>query len=208
MPSQRPWLPNPPDGTAICPGFDGSINNDTTGIRAQTMTGHAFTPRWGPTLDTPTLWNPAEHGGRIPHGEVDAAVDELHSRFVVVRQYCDPEDWETDIEAWALRYGEEKVIVWPTNSVNRMYPEIRRFEADLREGRITNDGCPVTEAHMANAKKVAKPGQKYILGKPNETQKIDLAMCSILANAAVRDSLAAGWEPVKPRPKVRVWRSG
>lgn len=207
MPNPRPWLPNPPDGTPICLGFDGSINNDTTGIRAQTMTGFAFTPRWGPDRETPTFWDPKEHGDRIPHSEVDVAVDELFDRYVVVRMYADPEDWNTDIETWALRHGEEHVVEWPTNSISRMYEEIRRFEADLANGRITQDGCPITELHMGNAKKVAKPGQKYILGKPNETQKIDLAMCSILANAAVRDSLAAGWEPPKPRAKVRVWRS-
>jgi len=208
MPSQRPWLPSPPDGTAIGLAFDGSVNNDWTAIRAQTMTGFSFTPRWGPDRETPTIWNPREHGDRIPHGQVDMALDEIFDRFIVCRFYYDPEDWTTDGERWAEKHGEEKVIEWPTNQVGRMYPEIRRFEADLREGLITQDGCPYTEAHMGNAKKVAKPGQKYILGKPNETQKIDLAMCSILANAAVRDALAEGWSPPKPRAKVRVWRSG
>lgn len=207
MQLQRPWLPNPPDGTPICLGFDGSVNNDWTGIRAETMTGYSFTPRWGPTPDTPTIWNPREHGDRIPHSEVDAALDEIFDRFVIARFYADPEDWTTDIERWAAKFGEEKVIEWPTNQVARMYPEIRRFEADLREGLITHDGCPITTAHMGNAKKVGKPGQKYILAKPNENQKIDLAMCSILANAAVRDALAAGWSAPKPRAKVRVWRS-
>jgi hypothetical protein len=206
MSAQRPWLPNPPDGTPIGLAFDGSVNNDFTVLRAQTMTGFSFTPRWGPTPDTPTIWNPREHGDRIPHAQVATAIDEIFSRFVVARFYYDPEDWTTDGEAWAAKHGEEKVVAWPTNQVSRMYEEIRRFEADLREGLITQDGCPVTTAHMGNAKKVAKPGQKYILGKPNETQKIDLAMTSILANAAVRDALAAGWEPPSARPKVRVWR--
>lgn len=204
----RLWLPNPPDGTSICLGFDGSVNNDWTAIRAQTMTGYAFTPRWGPTKDTPSFWNPKEHHDKIPHSEVDACVDELFARFKVVRMYCDPEDWGTDIETWTLRHGDEHVFEWPTNSVSRMYDEIRRFEADLRNGLITNDGCPFTDTHMGNAKKVAKPGQKYILGKPSESQKIDLAMTSILANAAVRDALAAGWVEKTSRPKVRVWRSG
>lgn len=208
MTDKRVWLPNPPDGTAIGLAFDGSVNNDWTAIRAQTMTGFSFTPRWGPTPDTPTIWNPREHGDRIPHGEVDMALDEIFRRFIVCRFYYDPEDWTTDGERWAEKHGEERVVEWPTNQISRMYPEIRRFEADLREGLITQDGCPFTEAHMGNAKKVAKPGQKYILGKPNETQKIDLAMTSILANAAVRDSIAAGWTPPKPRAKVRVWRSG
>lgn len=208
MQARRPWLPNPPAGTAIGLAFDGSVNNDWTAIRAQTLTGFSFTPRWGPTPDTPTIWNPREHGDRIPHGQVDLALDEIFERFTVARFYYDPEDWTTDGERWAEKHGEKVVVEWPTNQISRMYPEIRRFEADLREGLITHDGCPYTEAHMANAKKVAKPGQKYILGKPNETQKIDLSMTTILANAAVRDSLAAGWEPPKPRSKVRVWRSG
>ncbi|RCL91806.1 MAG: terminase [Microbacterium sp.] len=201
----RPWLPNPPDGSHVCLGFDGSINNDWTALTAQTMDGYSFTPRWGPS-QLGTYWNPAEHGDRIPHGEVDVAVDEMFTRFKVVRFYADPEDWETDIESWALRYGAERVLMWRTNREHAMYDEIRRFEADLRNGLIRHDGCPATTTHMGNAKKVGKPGQRYILGKPNENQKIDLAMTRILANAAVRDALAGGWEPPKPRSKVRVWR--
>lgn len=201
----RTWLPNPPDGTSICLGFDGSINNDWTGIGAQTMAGYSFTPRVGPD-QLPAFWNPKEHGDRIPHGEVHAAVDELFERYDVVRMYPDPEDWETDIEDWALAHGAEHVIAWPTNRIRQMYEEIRRFESDLREGRITHDGCPIVTAHVANARKVARPGQRYILGKPNENQKIDGAMVRILANTACRDALAEGWEPPKPKAKVRVWR--
>ncbi len=203
MPDQR-WLPNPPDGTAICLGFDGSVNNDWTAIGAETMDGYSFTPRWSSEA-VGTYWNPREHGDRIPHGEVTLAVDELFDRFQVVRLYCDPQDWETDIEAWALEHGQEKVLPWPTNKVERMYPAIRRFEADLREGLIRHDGCPVAAAHVGQAKKVPKPGQKYLLGKPNENQKIDVAMTRILAHEAKSDAVAAGWEPARPR-RVRVWR--
>jgi hypothetical protein len=201
----RLWLPNPPDGTSICLGFDGSINNDWTAISGQTMDGYSFTPRVGPD-QVGSYWNPSEHGGRIPHGEVGAAVDELFERFDVVRMYPDPEDWETDIEDWTLAHGAEHVVTWPTNRVNQMYEEIRRFEADLREGRIRQDGCPVAAEHISNARKVPRPGQKYILAKPNENQKIDLAMTRVLANTAVRDSLAAGWAPPRPRSKMRVYR--
>lgn len=200
----KPWLPNPPDGTPICLGFDGSQNNDWTALGAETMDGHSFTPRWGPN-HFGTYWNPAEHGDRIPHGEVEAAVDEVFGRFVVVRLYADPQDWETDIEDWALAHGKERVIVWPTNNVTKMHAEIVRFENDLKEGRITNDGDPMAAAHIGNAKKVGKPGQKFILGKPNENQKIDIAMTRILAHTAARDALATGWEP-PTRKKMRVYR--
>jgi hypothetical protein len=204
MPRMR-WLPNPPPRTPICLGFDGSLNNDWTAIGAETIDGFSFTPRWGPDLQ-PTVWNPAEHGDRIPHGEVDAAVAELFDRYRVERMYCDPEDWESDIEDWSLRHGAEHVITWPTNNVSKMYPELVRFERDLSEGRIRHDGDPIASLHIGNAKKVGKPGQKYLLGKPNEHQKIDAAMARILAHTAARDSLTAGWVAQKPRNTVRVYR--
>jgi hypothetical protein len=46
---------------------------------------------------------------------------------------------------------------------------------------------------FANARKIAKPGQKYILGKPTQHQKIDVAMSRILAHEAASDAHAAGW---------------
>lgn len=204
MPGQL-WLPNPPDGTPICLGFDGSLNNDFTAIGAETMDGYSFTPRIT-TDGVPSVWDPREHGGRIPHGEVAAAVDELFGRFDVVRFYCDPEDWDTDIENWALEHGAEHVIVWETNRVKQMYEELRRFENDLREGRIRHDGCPIATQHVSNARKVPRPAQRYVLSKPNENQKIDVAMARVLAHTAKSDAVAAGWEPQKKRSKVRVWR--
>lgn len=211
LPKQRrPWLPEPPAGSYICLGFDGSRNNDWTSLRAETMDGFQFTPRWGPADTTTgerrgTFWDPAAHGDRIPHGEVDLAVHEVFDRFEVVRMYPDPFDFETDIDNWRLEFGEERVITWPTNRVQPMYEELRRFETDLLEGRIRHDGCPVTATHMDNARKVAQSGQRYTLGKPSETQKIDKAMTSVLAHAAKCDALAAGWAP-KAKAKVRVWR--
>lgn len=190
------WLPNPPDGTRICAGFDGSDVNDWTAIRCETTEGFQFTLRYGPD-ERPSIWNPAEWGGEIPRGEVDAAVDEMFERYDVRDFYCDPKDWQTDIGAWSLRHGEEHVTVWTTHRIQQMYDEIRRFEADLREGRITHDGCPITSTHMANARKVAKPGQKYILGKPEDHQKIDVAMASILAHTASMDAIADGWTTEK-----------
>lgn len=74
------WLPEPPDGTAICLGFDGSDVSDWTCLTAETVDGLAFTPRFH---GKPTLWNPAEHGGRVPRAEVAAAVADLFGRFDV-----------------------------------------------------------------------------------------------------------------------------
>jgi phage terminase large subunit-like protein len=173
-------------------GFDGSLNNDWTALRAETIDGWQFTPRYGPDR-RPTIWDPAQWNGEIPRGEVRAAVDELFSTYDVERSYWDPEDWDTEIDNFALAYGETKVVVWRTNRVSAMYEAIRRTETDLITGALTHDGCPITAVHVANARKVAKPGQKYVLGKPSETQKIDAAMASILAHEAAADARAAGW---------------
>jgi phage terminase large subunit-like protein len=199
------WLPNPPDGADICLGFDGSKNNDWTAIAGETIDGFSFTPHWGDE-QIPTVWDPANSNGRIPHGEVAVAIEELFRRYKVKRFYCDPQDWETDIETWALAYGVETVIVWPTNVVSRMHPELVRFEEDLIERRIRHDGCPITVGAAANARKKPQPGQRFTIEKPNEHQKIDALMARVLAHTAARDSIAAGWTATKARSKVRVWR--
>lgn len=193
------WLPNPDLSEQICVGFDGSENNDFTAIRCETKDGFQFTPCYGPD-DRPTIWNPAEWGGQIPRGEVNAAVDEIFTRWSVARMYCDPQDWYSEIGDWSLEYGAEHVFEWPTNKVDRMFHAIRRFETDLMTGRTSHDGCPITAVHMANCRKVAKPGQKYILGKPADHQKVDSAMASILAHEASADAREAGWgAPVSSR---------
>ena len=176
----------------VCLGFDGSESDDWTAIKAETLDGLLFTPRYGPDR-RPAYWNPAEWGGRIPRSEVHAAVDELHQRYRVERQYCDPRGWQTEIDDWALRYGEQVVIPWATNRIAQMHAALERFVTDLATGALTHDGCPVTAAHVANARKLAKPGDRYILGKPSQGQKIDLAVASVIVHEAAADARAAGW---------------
>ena len=186
------WLPSPPDRTKTVFGMDGSINDDWTAIRGETIDGLSFTPRYGPDR-RPTVWNPSEWGGEIPRTEVQAAVDELESRFQSKLWYIDPYGWETEIDQWGLKYGEDKFQEWPTNSVKRMHAAIVRFEVDLAQARITHDGCPLADTHFANARKKARTGQMYTLDKPTNHQKIDIVMSTILAHEAASDARANGW---------------
>ena len=187
----------PPDGTLICLGFDGSDSDDWTAIRAETVKGYQFTPTFGPD-HKPTWWNPAEHGGQIPRDQVDVAVAELHRRFQVGRMYCDPRDWQTDIGRWALAYGT--AVEWPTNQVQRTWMALERVVTDLGTGELTHDGDPTTALHVANARKTPKPGEKYLLEKPAGAyhQKIDLAMASMLAHEARVDAVEDGWGTETP----------
>ena len=187
-------------GEPVCLGFDGSVSGDWTALRAETLDGHRFTPTYGPD-SRDTIWNPAQWEGRVPRSEVVAAVAELFSRYRVERMYVDPRHWETQADQWALEHGEDKVILWPTNSINRMFPALNRYLIDLTEASTTHDGCKVTKTHALNARKLAKPGDKFILGKPSEHQKIDALMADVLTHEGASDARGAGWGEKKPPRK-------
>lgn len=174
-------------GTAVVLGFDGSDSDDWTAIRASTEDGYRFTPTYGPD-QRPTIWNPAEWGDTIPRGEVAAAFDEVCRTYRVVRANCDPRDWQSEIGDLALRWGDQVFVEWATYRVAQMHAALDRVVADLVSGRTTHDGCSITSTHVDNARKVAKPGQRYILGKPKAHQKIDAAMADVLASEAAAEA--------------------
>jgi hypothetical protein len=178
-------------GIAVCGGFDGSDIDDWTSIRLETLDGRQFTPTYGPDR-RPTIWNPAEWGGRIPRTEVHAAWDELARRYKLVRVYCDPPGWQTEIEQWALKHGDQVFIEWATYRTVQMHAALERTVTDLNTGRLLHDACPVAELHVGNARKAARPGDRYVLSKQSQTQKIDVAMSSVLAHEAAADAVAAG----------------
>lgn len=177
----------------IALGFDGSSTDDMTALRAETMDGWQFTPTYGPDR-RPTIWNPADWGGQTPRLEVRAAMSEMFGTYDVVRAYCDPPLWQTEIEEWALEYGERVVVAWETYRAVQMHAALLRFVTDLQTGALSHDSCPITRDHVANARKAPRPGERYILTKPSGAyhQKIDAAMASVLAHEAAADARAAG----------------
>lgn len=180
-------------------GFDGSDSDDWTGIRAETLDGFQFTPTYGPS-DRPTVWDPAEWGGQVPRLEVDAAVDQLMRQYDVKLMYCDPPYWETEVDNWADRYGDRKVIRWHTRRPLQMHAAAERLKTDVvkQDSTFTHDGCPITERHMFNARMAARPADRYVLTKPEHRRKIDLAVVSVLAHEAACDAIAAGLLRRKP----------
>jgi hypothetical protein len=196
--------PEPPRGTQVSLGFDGSRSGDWTALRAETREGYRFTPTYGPDA-RPTFWNPAEWEGRIPRGEVHAAVTELFDRYKVARLYVDPRHWETQADEWASEFGEKTVLEWPTNKLGRMFPALTRFLEDSAEGATTHDGDQTARLHALAARKLAKPGDQYLLGKPSENQKIDILMADVLAHEAAADARAAGW-PTESDSRMFVFR--
>lgn len=181
--------------TKVCGGFDGSDNNDWTGIRLETLGQYQFTPTYDVGGDArSTLWNPANFGGRIPRLEVIAAFDYIEEHFEVVRFYLDPMFWESEADLLAAKYGEKKYIKWPTNQINRIHGALERIRNDVvnTDSDFRHDGDTEMSLHVRNAVMRARPGEKYIIGKPTEHQKIDQAMSGTLAHEATMDAIADG----------------
>lgn len=181
-----------PVGGQVCLGFDGSDVDDWTAIRAETLDLHQFTPVDG--YGRLTVWNPAETGGRVPRQDVLAAFDYLMAAYDVVRVYLDPPGWESQVSALQGRYGTQRVIEWPTYRVHPMHSALERFRTDLTDpsSGLTLDQDARAAQHFANAIVRPRSAQSYIIGKPAQAQKIDIAMSSVLAHEAVSDAIAAG----------------
>lgn len=176
-----------PPGTQIVLGFDGSDSDDWTAIRASTEDGYRFTPTYGPDK-RPTIWNPVNHKGFIPRPEVHAAMDEICTRYKVVFALCDPPGWQSEIFSWATLYGENVFIEWATYRPAQMHAALDRALTDLATGATTHDDCKITSAHIANARRLPRPSQRYVLGKPSQHQKIDAAMADVLASEAAAEA--------------------
>ena len=73
------YAATPPEGTRICLGMDGSETGDWTAIKAETVDGLLFTPR-RPGSGKPTIWNPADHGGRMPRAAGSCSASATASR--------------------------------------------------------------------------------------------------------------------------------
>ncbi len=198
------------DGAAVALGFDGSLRQDATALRACTADGHLFTVG---------IWErpegPAGEGWEVPVGEVDAAVAMAFARWRVVRAYFDPAWYGAWLATWAARHGDDKVIAWWTNRDTPMARALASIRTAIVQRELTQDGDPVAARHWANAH--ARPSRMkddegrpmVLVGKdrPGSPRKIDVAMADTLAFEARNDALAAGEfaEPVE-QPFFAAWR--
>ena len=58
------------------------------------------------------------------------------------------------------------------------------------------------KTHALAARKVAKTGDRFILGKPSENQKIDMEMADVLAHEAAADTRSDGWPEAKKKSYI------
>jgi phage terminase large subunit-like protein len=96
---------------------------------------------------------------------------------------CDPWGWRSEIEAWAKRHGQRRVIEWNTGAAQRMAPATDRLFQAVASGAVSHDADPRMAAHIGNC--IAKPtpmGDLVSKDKKGSPRKIDAAVAAIVAH--------------------------
>ncbi|OBB71217.1 terminase large subunit domain-containing protein [Mycobacterium sp. 852014-52144_SCH5372336] len=174
--------------------FDGSASGDSTALVGCTLDGHLWVEG---------LWeNPGDPRWRVPREDVTRAVDVAFTKYDVAELACDPWGWRSEIEDWAKRHGERRVLEWNTAHAARMAPATDRLYQAVVTNAVTHDGDPRMAAHIAHC--VAKPtpqGDLVSKDKRGSPRKIDAAVAAIVAYDR------AAWHSTKSRKRVRSFAS-
>ncbi|MCX2716087.1 terminase large subunit domain-containing protein [Mycolicibacterium sp. J2] len=106
-------------GERVVLAFDGSASGDSTALVGCTMDGHLWIEG---------IWeNPGNPRWRVPRAEVSNAVDMAFANYNVARLACDPWGWRSEIEAWAAKHGDKRVVEWNTAAASLMAPATDRL---------------------------------------------------------------------------------
>ena len=201
----EPWWMRPPEwnacatgdrlepGDDVTLGFDGSQSGDATALVACRLSDSLVQPLgvWLAPVGADREW-------QVPRGAVDIAVAEAMETYHVVRAYCDPPLWQTEIDGWAREFGDAVVLRYDTNRT-RMMAATERFRTDVVAGHLRHSGDETLTAHVLSAQiREARGGYWLAKSRPGSPDKIDLAVAAILAYEARADALAAQPAPRKP----------
>ncbi len=183
-------------------GFDGSHSFDGTALAIADEAGHVELPlliERSPS-DPPT-WT-------VPRHMVHEVLADIFDTYDVVRMYCDPFFWRSELDQWARQYGDEVVVEFPTNTARRFGPAVDRFRAAAAEGAISHDGDADLARHLANARLVRGRGRAeddghalFTLEKAGHGRYIDASVAAILALEAI-----ASVGPLIEREPMVAWR--
>lgn len=197
-------------GDQVTVGFDGSERRDSTAITIVRASDGLTVP--GGLWERP----PRVKEWEVPRAEVAARIDEIFDTYRVVRMYCDPRYWESDIDGWAETHGKTVVLEVP-NSDTRRAKAADRWEAliaastqRLATGQpagsslsLCHDGNDDMTRHVGNATRVRLGGRagqsgRWRPGKKTTNRKIDLLDAALLAHEARGDAIAAGEFAAEP----------
>lgn len=183
-----------PKGALITLGFDGARTRDATALVGTDIAeGHQFLLG---------LWE-RPYGVKeweVPVDEVRSVVAQAFERWSVWRMYADPPYWESLVDEWAGKYGDDKVVPWWTNRNRQIAYAVRAFTNAIRAEELTHDGSEDLARHIGHATKKElkirddedRPLWCIQKERPDSPKKIDAAMAAILAWEARGDAIASG----------------
>ncbi len=171
--------------------FDGSASGDSTALVGCTLDGHLWVEG---------LWEKDDPRWRVPRADVGIAVQMAFQRYDVVELACDPWGWRSEIEEWAKRHGERRVLEWNTANAARMAPATDRLYQACTTNTVTHDGDPRMAAHVAHCVAKRTPqGDLVSKDKRGSPRKIDAAVAAIVAFDR------AAWHQQRNRKKTRYY---
>lgn len=156
--------------------FDGSASGDSTALIGCTVND--------PHLFVVGLWEKEDDPRwRVPRGDVDRAVELAFHDYNVVELACDPWGWRSEIEEWARRHGEKRVVEYNTGFAKRMAPATDRMYQAIVEHQVTHDGNADLGRHFEHAVARRTP-MGDLVQKQTEwsPRKIDAAVAAIVAH--------------------------
>lgn len=165
----------PPDGSAIVVGFDGSVSRDATAMI-------------GIDLDTMVMWpiriwepHPTDMDWQVPREEVDATVKGLFERYDVRALGGDPAWWRYELQEWEDDWPE-RVFQWPTTN-SRMAAACNTFYAWVSQKTIRHTGDPALRRHILNSivKDLGPLGDSIRKIKRDSKKWIDAAVAATIA---------------------------
>lgn len=164
------------DRERVVMACDGSASGDSTALVGCTVGAD-------PHLFIVGLWeNTGDQQWRVPRAEVTAAVAAAFDRYDILELACDPWGWRSEIQEWADRHGEKKVIEWNTAAANRMAPATDRLYQAVVEETVTHDGDSCLANHIAHCVAKRTPmGDLVAKDKRGSPRKIDAAVAAIVA---------------------------
>lgn len=161
------------EGEEVFLGFDGSINNDATGLVAINKKG---------TLKVLGLWeeDPTNPEWIVDRAHVKITIEEAFKKYNVLKLWADPAYYEELLLELSKKHPRkvERIPMSPS----RITPMAREFIADVIEKNIGHTGDKNLTRHVLNA--VQTEGGSFKKEKPKSPHKVDLLACSILANGA------------------------
>jgi phage terminase large subunit-like protein len=175
---RHPSLKQPPAGTEVCVGFDGSKSRDSTALWGETMDRHVFRI---------AVWERDQRNPDwvVPRDEVDQAVDAAFRRWNVRLMQMDTPRWERERDDWSERYPN-RVVSFDTAVFERFAPAVGHFHDGVVDGTLTHDGDPVLTRHIGNAR-TRETHWGLVIAKEHKDspRRIDAAIAAVLADDGV-----------------------